>query len=72
MGISSCANLLWRSKTLSFKMIAHLMKTRHDEVKSNIVNRTHPMIDVDANLIGYKTPKGMDAAKHVELILHIF
>lgn len=68
MGISSCATLLWRSNPLSFKIVINLLKTRHDEVKSQHVNRAHPMIVIDANLIGYKTPKGMDAAKHVDFI----
>ena len=68
MGVSSCANLLWRSKSLSLKMIMHLTKTRFDEVKSKHVNRTHHMIVIDANLISYKTPEGMDAAKCVEFI----
>ena len=44
------------------------MKTRFDEIKSKHVNQTHPMIVIDANLIGYKTPKGIDAAKCVEFI----
>ena len=49
-------------------MIINLIKTRFDEVKSKHVNCTHPTIVIDANLIGYKTPKGMDAAKHVDFI----
>ena len=53
-------------------MTMHLIKSRHVEVKRTNIIRAHPMVSIDINLIGYKTPKGMDAENCAELIATIF
>ena len=68
MGINGCGNLLQRHTTLSFKMIIHLTKTRHEEVKHLNLTYVHPMVGADANLTCYREPNGMDPEKCVESI----
>ena len=57
---------------MSFKMIAHAIKSRHEDVKMTNPTRAHPVAVIDANLIGYKSPNGMEAEKYVELLPTIF
>ena len=57
---------------MSFKMIAHAIKSRHEDVKMTNPTRAHPVAVIDANLIGYKTPNRIEVAKHVELLATIF
>ena len=58
--------------TLSFNMTMYLIKCRHDIVNTTNSTRAHLLVVIDANLIGYKDPAGVDAAKHVELFASIF
>ena len=57
---------------MSFKIITHVIKSRHEEAKITNPIREHLVVLIYANLIGYKTPNGMEAAKHVELIATVF
>ena len=57
---------------MSFNAIAHAIKTRHEEVKLTNPTRAHPVVVIDANLLGYKTPNGIEAAKHVEILATVF
>ena len=63
---------MWRSVPLSFNMITHAIETRHEEIKLNNPTRTHPVVAIDANVLGCKTPSGMEAAKCVELLAAVF
>ena len=53
-------------------MVTHLIKSRHNIVRTTNATRACLLAVIDANLIGYKDPAGADAAKHVDLITSIF
>ena len=56
---------------MSFKIITHEIKSRHDEVKMTNPTSACPVVVIDANLIGCKTPNGMEEAKCTELLATI-
>ena len=72
MGIKGCSNIMWRSRTLSFYVMMHLIKTRHREVKNNNMTRACPIVVIDDNMISYRLPKCMDPARHVDSIASSF
>ena len=72
MGFKGCSNLMWRSRTFSFDFMTHLIKVRYHEVKQHNMTRAHPMVVIDANLIGYRAPKFIDPARHVDSIASSF
>ena len=72
MGIKGCSNLMRSSRALSFYVMIHLIKTRHHEVKQYNMTRAFHVVVITANLIGYREPKSIDPARHVDHIDYIF
>ena len=72
MGVKVCSNFLWRPRTLCFDLMMHLTKTRYYEAKKHNMTYVCPMVVIDANLIGYRAPKFIDPARHVDSIASSF